>query len=65
MLLFPVLPYVIKFLFWLISLPFKAIAALFKGIDNKRKKRAEAKAQKEITVKQSQGPPNETDGLEV
>lgn len=63
--LFPVLPYIIKFLFWLICLPFKAISALFKGIDNRRKKKAETKVQKEPAVKQTQKPPQDTDGLEV
>ena len=48
--LLPVLPYILKFLFWLICLPFKAIAALFKGIDNRRKRKTEAKAQKEPAV---------------
>ena len=49
--LFPILPYILKFLFWLICLPFKAIAALFKGIDNRRKRK------KEVTA--------DADGLEV
>lgn len=63
--LFPVLPYIIKFLFWLICLPFKAISALFKGIDNRRKRKAEVKAQREPAVKQTQKPPEDKDGLEV
>lgn len=63
--LLPVLPYILKFLFWLICLPFRAIAALFKGIDNRRKRKTEAKAQKEPAVKQTQKPPDDVDGLEV
>ena len=63
--LLPVLPYILKFLFWLICLPFKAIAALFKGIDNRRKRKTETKAQKEPAVKQTQKPPDDADGLEV
>lgn len=63
--LLPVLPYILKFLFWLICLPFKAIAALFKGIDNRRKRKTEVKAQKEPAVKQTQKPPDDMDGLEV
>ena len=63
--LLPVLPYIFKFLFWLICLPFKAIAALFKGIDNRRKRKKEVKAQKEPAVKQTQKPPDDADGLEV
>ena len=61
--LFPILPYILKFLFWLICLPFRAIAALFKGIDNQRKRKA--KAQKEPAIKQTQKPPDDADGLEV
>lgn len=61
--LLPVLPYILKFLFWLICLPFKAIAALFKGIDDKRKKKTKPKVQKEPAVKQK--PPDDADGLEV
>lgn len=63
--LFPILPYILKFLFWLICLPFRAIAALFKGIDNRRKRKTETKAQKEPAVKQTQKPPDDMDGLEV
>ena len=63
--LFPILPYILKFLFWLICLPFKAIAALFKGIDNRRKRKTETKAQKEPAVKQTQKLPDDMDGLEV
>ena len=63
--LFPILPYILKFLFWLICLPFRAIAALFRGIDNRRKKKAETKAQKEPAIKQTQKPPDDADGLEV
>ena len=63
--LFPILPYILKFLFWLICLPFKAIAALFKGIDNRRKRKTKAKAQKEPAIKQTQKPPDDADGLEV
>ena len=63
--LFPILPYILKFLFWLICLPFRAIAALFRGIDNRRKKKAETKVQKEPAVKQAQKPPDDADGLEV
>ena len=63
--LLPVLPYILKFLFWLICLPFRAIAALFKGIDDRRKRKTEAKAQKEPAVKHTQKPPDDMDGLEV
>ena len=63
--LFPILPYILKFLFWLICLPFRAIAALFRGIDNRRKKKAETKVQKEPVVKQAQKPPDDAGGLEV
>ena len=63
--LFPILPYILKFLFWLICLPFRAIAALFKGIDNRRKRKTEPKAQKEPAVKQTQKRPDDMDGLEV
>ena len=63
--LFPILPYILKFLFWLICLPFRAIAALFKGIDNRRKRKTKAKAQKEPAIKQTQKPPDDADGLEV
>ena len=63
--LFPILPYILKFLFWIICLPFRAIAALFKGIDNRRKRKAEKKGQKELVVKQAQKPPDDADGLEV
>ena len=63
--LFPILPYILKFLFWLICLPFRAIAALFKGIDNRRTRKKEAKAQKEPAVRQAQKPPDDADGLEV
>lgn len=63
--LFPILQYILKFLFWLICLPFRAIAALFKGIDNRRKRKTEAKAQKEPAIKQTQKPPDDMDGLEV
>lgn len=41
--LFPVLPWIIKGLLWIITLPFKAIAALFKSIDKAKKKRSEKK----------------------
>ena len=63
--LFPILPYILKFLFWIICLPFRAIAALFKGIDNRRKRKAEKKGQKEPVVKQAQKPPDDAGGLEV
>ena len=36
-LLAPVLPYIIQLIVWIICLPFKAIAALIKAIQNKRK----------------------------
>ena len=63
--LFPILPYILKFLFWLICLPFRAIAALFKGIDNRRKRKTVTKAQKEPAVKHTQKPPDDADELEV
>ena len=37
-LLYPILPYVLKGIWWLICLPFKAIAALIRSIKKKRKK---------------------------
>lgn len=37
--LFPILPWIIRCLFWIISLPFKAIAALIRSIRNAVKKR--------------------------
>lgn len=46
-LLFPVLPYVFKGIWWLICLPFKAIAALFKAIGRRAKKPKETKEYKE------------------
>ena len=61
----PVLPYIIRGIVWLVCLPFRAIAALFKGIDNRRKRKTETKAQKEPVVKQTQKPPDDADGLEV
>lgn len=41
--LFPVLPWIVKGVFWIISLPLEAVAALFKSIDKARKKRKEKK----------------------
>ena len=61
----PVLPYILRAVVWLVCLPFRAIAALFKGIDNRRKRKTETKAQKEPVVKQTQKPPDDVDGLEV
>ena len=61
----PVLPYILRVVVWLVCLPFKAIAALFKGVDNKRKRKTETKIQKEPAVKQTQKPPEDKDGLEV
>ncbi len=51
-LLFPVLPYVFKGIWWLICLPFKAIAALCKAIGRRAKKPKEKKP-KEKKPKQS------------
>ena len=64
-LLAPILPYLIQAVVWIVMLPFKAIAALFKGIDNRRKRKTEPKVQKESAVKQTQKPPDDMDGLEV
>lgn len=64
-LLAPILPYLIQAVVWIVMLPFRAIAALFKGIDNRRKRKTETKAQKEPAVKQTQKPPDDMDGLEV
>ena len=61
----PVLPYILRAVVWLVCLPFKAIAALFKRIDNRRKRKTERKVQKEPAVKQAQKPPDDADGLEV
>lgn len=61
----PVLPYILRAVVWLACLPFKAIAALFKNIDNRRKRKTETKVQKEPAVKQTQKSPDDTDGLEV
>lgn len=61
----PVLPYILRAVVWLVCFPFRAIAALFKGIDNRRKRKTETKAQKEPVVKQTQKPPDDVDGLEV
>ncbi len=50
-LLAPILPYIFQAIIWVILLPFKAIAALFKAISNSAKKR---RRQKEEKAKQSQ-----------
>ncbi len=43
LILWPVMPYVIRALLWIILLPFKAIAALFRAISNSIKKRRREK----------------------
>ncbi|MCD8308656.1 MAG: hypothetical protein LUD19_02285 [Clostridia bacterium] len=42
----PVLPYVVKFVVWIVCLPFKGIAAICKGISNSAKKRRQKKKSK-------------------
>ena len=44
--LWPIMPYVVKAIFWVICLPFKLLRALFKGIDKGVKRRKEKKKQK-------------------
>ena len=50
-LLAPILPYIFQAIIWVILLPFKAIAALFKALSNSAKKRRRKKEEK---AKQSQ-----------
>ena len=52
-LLWPILPYIGKFLIWLILLPFKALSALFRGISNHRRRRPKReKSEKPKRVKE-------------
>lgn len=44
--LMPILPYIVKLVLWVISLPFKLIGAIFKGISNAVKKRKRSKAER-------------------
>ena len=45
--LMPLLPYIAKGIVWLVCLPFKAIAKLYKGIAGSTKKRKEKKREKQ------------------
>ena len=54
--LWPAVPYIAKFLIWIIALPFKAIAALFRGISNYNRnhpKREKPKKEKRVKLKKA------------
>ena len=50
--LWPVMPYIISFVWWLICLPFKLLGLLFKAINKGRKKRKAKKQEEKQKEKQ-------------